>query len=160
VRRNHRGIVGVLLGSLVASVVGVAAASGVQAQAAPTGCTGRGTCAPGGEAFLQFTSTGSGCTFSVTVDWGDGSAPESFTYGTPDSVKRPHLYAGRGLFTAKISGTAAGNNCTFTNGQVVFEVPEPSTSVVPSSSAPAVVAPSSAPHRPRAGFGPRGCSSP
>jgi hypothetical protein len=87
-------------------------------------CRGRGQCLPSGRAAgtLVFTSGGGGCSFSVTITWGDGSRN---TYTTSGSLGVSHQYTQPGVYTQKITGSGIGENCRFHPSTVVVEVPAP-----------------------------------
>ena len=54
----------------------------------------------------QFEDPGSPGPWTVTVDWGDGSPPETFTVTAPGDIgNRPHTFADPGLFTVTVTVT-------------------------------------------------------
>jgi hypothetical protein len=90
-------------------------------------CTGAGDyCFPDGQSGVQFTITGSGCTYDATIDWGDGSTPAVVTNYQNGQVVN-HQYTKTGVYTVSTVSTVAsadeGVTCTGNSNSWTGEVP-------------------------------------
>ena len=90
-------------------------------------CTGAGFCLPGGVLVDTETVTGTGCSFSGTIDWGDGTSQSLGTWTATMQVT--HQYTSPGLYTVttSVQGTPLqdGTTCTVSDAPYVVEVPAP-----------------------------------
>ena len=125
-----------LIGAVTLTAVAVAGARSRRAASQSTPCV----LVPGGSSrctssnpdvsidFLNSVDT-SGCSFSVTIDWGDGSAPSTVavTGGHPGPTHlASHVYSAPGSYTIGESGRAVSGHCTIsaTSYDVTVEGPE------------------------------------
>ncbi len=112
---------------------GRATRAALEAPASPIGdssdCTGAGFCVPGGLLTLSENVTGDvgACSFSGTIDWGDGSSDSVGPYTS--TIEVSHQYTSPGIYTVvtSISGTPVqdGATCTSDNSPLTVEVPAP-----------------------------------
>lgn len=130
---------------MMAGASGQAAHGRTTPGAADTGCVflDEDTCASVDTSVtIETTSDGdtSGCTFTATADWGDGTPPTSVSFaGGPDGTLfdiGDHTYTTPGSYTINLVGVVDSGGCTFGGGTGYFTL----TSLITSPAAGSIVA--------------------
>jgi hypothetical protein len=79
--------------------------------------------------FTNFSDT-SGCTFDLTIAWGDGETTHRPNYpGGPQGLEflASHTYSAAGVYTIAVTGSVTSGNCYFTPGDWQFSYISPAT---------------------------------
>lgn len=119
-------------GASVTSSTGATRTPDLTAPCTGSGMWSNGSCAsesPTVGPRVYFTGDTTACTFEVTIDWGDGSAPETSTFtggadGT-DRVVGTHTYNDEvrpSQFDIGVSGRVVSGSCWFSSGVLTFRL--------------------------------------
>ena len=96
------------------------------AAAIPPNCVTAGaTCVPDGKYTLSYSVTGTGCSWTANIDWGDEKT-SIISYGD-EGFSEEHAYAKSGLYDLSVTGSGTSpdpnTTCTFVSSSTQIEVP-------------------------------------